>query len=128
MQNYIRYAIYSRVAIADSYSEEKIQEQVRMVEDYLALTDIGALACVYRDQGISDTATNRPGLDSLFADAEAGEIDTVLCTSEDRLGNSEICDLILDKLEKISVKFVAVDRARHCMDEMFWSQVLLSAR
>ncbi len=121
------YAIYARVASADSGSEEKIQEQIRIVEDHLASTDCHTIACVYTDFGISGHTIRRTGLDILFADAEAEEINTVICTSADRLGRGKTCDSLLDKLEEFGIEFIAVDRARRFMDEMFWSQVLLCA-
>ena len=126
MQNYIHYAIYARVAFADSGSEEKIQEQIRIVEDHLASTNCHTIACVYTDFGISGHTIRRTGLDILFADAEAGEINTVICTSADRLGHGEACDLLLDNLEEFGIKFVSVDRARQFMDDMWWSSVLFS--
>ena len=63
----------------------------------------------YADEGISGATMDRPGLQELLQDAEAGEIETVLVAKMDRVARELFVQLFVEKeLTKAGVSLVSV--------------------
>ncbi len=126
MHEYKKYAIYARTALANSDSQDRLQEQIRTALAYLDSIRSDTVARVYVDNGISGATIQRPALRTLLTDAAKGEFDIVFCASEDRLGRSETYELIRDELTHLGVDVIPVDRASAFLTHTMMQDLLMA--
>jgi len=100
-----RAALYGRVSTTDQHEESQAHE----LEEYAKARRLDVVG-VYRDNGVSGSATSRPGLDRLLADAKRARFDVLVVTKLDRLGRSLHHLLaVLGELEALGIDFVSLD-------------------
>ena len=97
-------AIYARVSTERQADRGTIGSQVEALRGHVAAAG-DELAAEYCDDGHSGARLDRPGLDALRDDAEAGLIERVWCLSADRLARVYAYQVIvLDELARHGVK------------------------
>ena len=95
----MKVALYPRVSTADQYKDGySIGEQIERLTKYCEAMGWDVFK-IYTDPGYSGATLDRPGLNNLIADVEAGLIDKVLVYKLDRLSRSQLDTLYL--IEKI---------------------------
>src|SRR5579864_5153745 len=98
----MRAALYARVSTADQHNAIQIRELTEYVE-----RRGWELAGVYQDT-MSGAKANRPGLDSLMADARLRRFDAVLVWKLDRFGRSLVhCVSGIQELSSLGIRFIA---------------------
>ncbi len=109
-----RCAVYTRKSVEDGLEQEfnSLDAQREAGENYIASQKANGWVCLperYDDGGFSGGNTDRPALQKLLKDAEAGLIDIILVYKIDRLSRS-ICDFaeLSKKFDKWDVAFVSV--------------------
>ena len=109
-----RCAVYCRKSVEDAemQSFNSIDAQREAGENYIASQKANGWVCVptrYDDYGYSGGNTNRPALQQLMKDCEAGLVDIIVVYKIDRLSRS-ICDFseLVKKFDEYGVQFVAV--------------------
>ncbi|HZV25497.1 MAG TPA: recombinase family protein [Acidothermaceae bacterium] len=105
----MRAAIYARVS-SDAQAERKtIASQVDAVEDKVT-AEGDDLVARFVDDGYSGARLDRPGLDALRDQAEAGCFERVWCLTPDRLArNFAYQMLVIDELGRLGVEVRFVD-------------------
>ena len=112
----VRCAVYTRKSTDEGLDREfnTLQAQRATAESYIASQrDEGwiVLPDVYDDGGFSGATTQRPALQRLLADVDAGKIDCVVVYKYDRLSRSMLDFLqLLDFFKKRGVSFVSVSQ------------------
>jgi site-specific DNA recombinase len=106
MAEKMRAAVYCRLARAD---DERIAEQENRVSSYAKKQGCGEIA-VFVDNDESGSSLNRPAMNRLNADIEAGLIDAVYVHSLPRIGRN-VCEVLkwLDGLRDKGITVKAVD-------------------
>ena len=109
-----RCVIYCRKSVEDAelQSFNSIDAQREAGENYIASQKANGWVCIptrYDDYGYSGGNTNRPALQQLMQDCEAGLVDIIVVYKIDRLSRS-ICDFseLVKKFDEYGVQFVAV--------------------
>ncbi len=109
-----RCAIYCRKSVEEGLEQEfnSLDAQREAGEAYIASQKANGWVCLpekYEDGGFSGGNTNRPALQKLLQDCEAGLVDIIVVYKIDRLSRS-ICDFAeLSKMfDKWNVAFVSV--------------------
>ena len=108
----MRVAIYARVSTLRQAQAQTIEQQLERLVAYVnqqgwALPEEN----IFRDDGFSGAALNRPGLDRLRDRVTAGEIDCVVMTAPDRLARNYVHQmLLLEQLEKYACRVEFLDR------------------
>ena len=109
-----RCAVYTRKSVEDGLEMEfnSLDAQREAGVNYIASQKANGWACVpdrYDDGGYSGGNTDRPALQRLLADCEAGKIDIIVVYKIDRLSRS-ICDFaeLTKRFDKWNVAFVSV--------------------
>jgi site-specific DNA recombinase len=116
VQTGVRCAIYTRKSTDEGLDREfnSLEAQRETAESYIASQrDEGwtVLPDVYDDGGFSGATTQRPALQRLLADIDAGKIDCVVVYKYDRLSRSMLDFLqMLDLFKKRGVSFVSVSQ------------------
>lgn len=116
VQTAVRCAIYTRKSTDEGLDREfnTLQAQRAAAESYIASQrDEGwiTLPEVYDDGGFSGATTQRPALQRLLADIDAGTVDCVVVYKYDRLSRSMLDFLqLLDVFKKRGVSFVSVSQ------------------
>jgi site-specific DNA recombinase len=117
VQTAVRCALYSRVStderLGQAFNSLHAQREAgdncvaaRRGDSWVALPDD------YSDGGYTGANTNRPGLQRLIADIEAGKVDCVIVYKLDRLSRSMRDFLnLLDLFERHNVSFVSVSQS-----------------
>jgi DNA invertase Pin-like site-specific DNA recombinase len=101
----MKVAIYARVSTSDQHNEIQIKELTEYVE-----RRGWCLAGVYQDQ-MSGVKTQRPGLDTLMADARLHKFDAAIVWKLDRFGRSLVnCVAGIQELTAAGVRFIAVSQ------------------
>jgi len=110
----MRCAVYTRKSVEEGLEMEfnSLDAQREAAESYIASQRANGWVCLpdrYDDGGFSGGNMNRPALQRLLADAEAGKIDIIVVYKIDRLSRS-ICDFasLSKSLDKWNVAFVSV--------------------
>jgi len=112
----VRCAVYARVSTDAQADKEfsSVEAQQQACETYVSLhREEGWITAPepYLDPGFTGSNTNRPGLQRLLADIEAGEIDVVVVYKYDRLSRSMLDFLqLLDSFKRHGVSFVSVSQ------------------
>ncbi len=116
VQTGVRCAIYTRKSTDEGLDREfnSLEAQRETAESYIASQrDEGwvVLPDLYDDGGFSGATTQRPALQRLLADIDAGKIDCVVVYKYDRLSRSMLDFLqMLDLFKKRGVSFVSVSQ------------------
>ncbi len=112
----VRCGVYARVS-TEAQAEQKfssVEVQRETCRAYVNLhRDEGWVVApeVYEDPGFTGANTNRPGLQRLLADIEAGNVDCVVVHKFDRLSRSMLDFLqLLDFFKRHRVSFVSVSQ------------------
>lgn len=110
----LRCAIYTRKSVEDGLEQEfnSLDAQREAGENFIASQKANGwklLPTRYDDGGFSGGNTNRPALQQLLADCEAGKVDVIVVYKIDRLSRS-ICDFteLSRKFDQWNVAFVSV--------------------
>ena len=110
----VRCAIYTRKSTEDGLEQEfnSLDAQREAGEAYIASQKSEGWVCLpdhYDDGGFSGGNMDRPALQRLLADIEAGKIDCIVVYKVDRLSRSLIdFSKIMEVLERHKVSFVSV--------------------
>lgn len=110
----VNVAIYIRCSSSGQVGEDKYGADIqRSACAAYCLSQGWDVHGVYEDLGVTGTMLDRPGLQRLIADAEAGKITTVVFWRLDRLSRSlkDILALIFDVLEPMGVAVKSVTEA-----------------
>ena len=108
--------LYARVSteMQASIRDSSIDTQVGQLKSFIRYKSSGenpwSIVRVYKEKGKSGKNTERPELQSLFADIETGKINTVICTKIDRISRS-LLDFykMIELFEKQNVEFISLD-------------------
>ncbi len=113
----VRCAVYTRKSSEEGLGQEfnSLDAQRAAGEAYIASQGAEGWLLVpdrYDDGGISGATLERPALQRLIQDIEAGRVDTVVCYKIDRLSRS-LTDFakLVDVFERNSVTFVSVTQS-----------------
>lgn len=113
----VRCAVYTRVSTSEQAEKDfsSIDAQREAGEAYVASQRHEGWVCIedrYDDPGYTGANVDRPGLQRLMADIEAGKVDVVLCYKVDRLSRS-LLDFarLLETFDKHVVAFTSVTQA-----------------
>lgn len=113
----IRYAIYTRKSSDEGLEQafNSLDNQHLAGESYVmsqAHEGWGIITKHYDDGGYSGGNMDRPGLQELFRDIEAGLVDCVVVYKIDRLSKSLLDFLkVMELFEKYNVSFVSVTQS-----------------
>jgi site-specific DNA recombinase len=105
----MKVALYARVSSEAQEARGTIGSQLEVLRARVA-AEGHELVVEFCDDGYSGARLNRPGLDALRDQAEAGAFDAVWCLSPDRLARAYAYQvLILDELEQFGVHVLFSD-------------------
>ena len=128
-QTPVRCAVYIRVNIGAPWSAESARMQRDAAQAFLENRDVDGWTCLgtYEDIGYSGGTLERPGLQRLLTEINAGTIDCVIVHTLDRLtrmdsdfGRIVVLPRLYD-LEVVALypkPFVAISTARLAADEL----------
>ena len=108
----MRVAIYARVSTQRQAQAQTIEQQLERLVAYVhqqgwELPEEN----IFRDDGFSGAALNRPGLDWLRDRVAGGELDCIVITAPDRLARNYVHQmLVLEQLEKYGCRVEFLDR------------------
>jgi site-specific DNA recombinase len=105
-----RCAIYCRLSVERPDQElSSVQIQRERCEAYAASQGWGVLPTDYSDDGFSGATANRPALQRLLSDVDAGHLDRVVTVRIDRISRSMLDFLnIMKRLDQRGVALVSV--------------------
>ncbi len=119
--NQVRCAIYCRKSVEKGLDMEfnTLDAQREAAEAYIESQKANGWVCLpehYDDGGFSGGNLNRPALQKLLADCEAGKIDVIVVYKIDRLSRS-LCDFadLSRSFEKWNVAFVSVTQVKQML-------------
>jgi site-specific DNA recombinase len=105
----MRVALYARVSSESQEARGTIGSQLEVLRARIA-TEGHDLVVEFCDDGISGARLDRPGLDLLRDQAEAGAFEAVWCLSPDRLARAYVYQvLVLDELAQLGVRVIFND-------------------
>jgi site-specific DNA recombinase len=105
----MRVAIYARVSTEIQEAKGTIGSQLAALNER-ARREGHQVAATFRDEGHSGARLDRPGLDALRDQAEAGLFEAVWCLSPDRLARAYAYQvLVLDELARHGVRVLFAD-------------------
>lgn len=106
----VKGACYVRVSTDNQLDNYSIEEQTERLEAYCLAKDIHIVK-IYTDGGYSGGNTNRPALQQMLADIDAGIIDIVVVYKLDRLSRSQkdTLNLIEDRFLTKNVNFISIN-------------------
>jgi len=104
-------AIYVRISRDDGMENyESLETQKSLLLDFVRKNSLGTIAGIYEDDNISGSSFDRPGLESLKRDIDAGLIDLLVIKDLSRLGRNNAKTLtFLDYLEEKGVDLITSD-------------------
>lgn len=105
----MRVALYARVSTEAQEARGTIGSQLELLRERVG-TEGHELVGEFCDDGYSGARLDRPGLDAMRDQAEAGAFEAVWCLSADRLARAYAYQvLIVDELARFGVRVVFVD-------------------
>ena len=121
--------IYVRLSQEDMRKGESlsIENQKKMLTDYVSQQAGWNLVWIYEDDGYSGTNFDRPGVRQLLDDAKSGKINLILCKDLSRFGRNyiEVGQYIDYIFPSFNIRFIALsdnvdtlDRNSTAMDLM----------
>lgn len=110
MNKQTRSACYVRVSTENQLENYSIDEQISRLKAYCKAKDY-VIVKFYTDGGYSGGNTNRPALQQMLKDIQAGGIDTVVVYKLDRLSRSQkdTLNLIEDSFLANNIDFVSIN-------------------
>jgi site-specific DNA recombinase len=120
-------AVYVRVSTQHQAQQQTIEQQLERLQTHIQakgwdLPD----HCIFRDDGYSGAALNRPGLDRLRDLASSSVFERVLLTSPDRLARKYVHQILL--IEELEQKGCQVEFLDRPMTQDPHDQLLLQIR
>lgn len=108
----MRAAIYARYS-SDLQSVASIEDQIRICREHIEQAD-GTLVDVYTDYAISGgSMRNRPGIQSLLADARSAKFDTVVAEALDRISrDQEDIAAIFKRLQYADINLITLGEGK----------------
>lgn len=108
----MRIAVYVRVSTYHQMQTQTIEQQLERLRTHIEAQGWPlADEYIFRDDGFSGSALNRPGLDRLRDRAAAGELDLVLLTAPDRLARKYVHQvLLIEELQQHNCQVEFLDR------------------
>jgi site-specific DNA recombinase len=105
----MRVALYARVSSESQQARGTIGSQLEVLRARIA-GEGHELVAEFCDDGFSGARLERPGLDAMRDQAEAGVFEAVWCLSPDRLARAYVYQvLVLDELAQLGVRVVFAD-------------------
>src|ERR1035441_489051 len=105
----MRVALYARVSSESQQARGTIGSQLEVLRARIA-GEGHELVAEFCDDGFSGARLDRPGLDAMRDQAEAGVFEAVWCLSPDRLARAYVYQvLVLDELAQLGVRVVFAD-------------------
>ena len=105
----MRVALYARVSSESQQARGTIGSQLEVLRGRVA-TEGHELVAEFCDDGYSGARLDRPGLDTMRDQAEAGAFEAVWCLSPDRLARAYVYQvLVLDELAQFGVRVLFSD-------------------
>ena len=105
----MRVAIYARVSSESQQARGTIGSQMEVLRARIR-SEGHELVAECSDDGYSGARLDRPGLDALRDQAEAGAFEAVWCLSPDRLARAYVYQvLVLDELAQFGVRVIFAD-------------------
>ena len=105
----MKVALYARVSSESQEARGTIGSQPEALRARIA-AEGHELVAEFCDDGYSGARLDRPGLDTLRDQAEAGAFEAVWCLSPDRLARAYVYQvLILDELDQLGVRVLFSD-------------------
>ncbi len=115
-------AIYARVSSLKQKEGENIQSQILALTEYANKNDyLIPNGWIFKDEGVSGSTLQRPGLESLREIAQEGFVDTILVYSPDRLSRKYAYQLLLEiefQKQNIELIFLNTPRAENPEDQL----------
>ncbi|HEX6269995.1 MAG TPA: recombinase family protein, partial [Anaerolineales bacterium] len=123
----MRIAVYVRVSTSHQTQTQTIEQQLERLRAHIESQGWQlAEEHIFRDDGFSGSALNRPGLDGLRDRAASGELDLVLLTAPDRLARKYVHQvLLIEELQQHNCQVEFLDRP---MSQDPHDQLLLQIR
>jgi site-specific DNA recombinase len=123
----MRIAVYVRVSTSHQTQIQTIEQQLERLRAHIEAQGWQlADEHIFRDDGFSGSALNRPGLDGLRDRAASGELDLVLLTAPDRLARKYVHQvLLIEELQQHNCQVEFLDRP---MSQDPHDQLLLQIR
>lgn len=90
-------AAYMRVSTAEQAAGQSVDSQQQSIQRYLESTQAispGQHFAVFKDEGVSGTTLDRPGLRSLLDACESGEVRVVVVDDPTRLSRARVADTL----------------------------------
>jgi site-specific DNA recombinase len=108
----MRTAVYVRVSTARQAQAQTIEQQLERLRAHVrAQGEELASEAIFRDDGVSGAALNRPGLDRLRDAVRAGSVERVLVTDPDRLARNYVhLMVLLEELERFGCRVEFLER------------------
>src|SRR5687767_5324726 len=105
-------AIYARVSTEKQSQEGTIESQLSVLKEFVQNNGKSVDPdLVFIDKAVSGTTFVRPGLDALRDKAAAGQVDTIIILSPDRLARKYAHQLMLvEEFQKLGVEIIYVNR------------------
>jgi site-specific DNA recombinase len=105
----MRVALYARVSSESQEARGTIGSQIEVLRARIT-TEGHELVAEFCDDGFSGARLDRPALDAMRDQAEAGNFDAIWCLSPDRLARAYVYQvLVLDELAQFGVKVLFCD-------------------
>jgi site-specific DNA recombinase len=105
----MRVALYARVSSESQQARGTIGSQLEVLRARIA-EEGHELVAEFCDDGFSGARLDRPGLDAMRDQAEAGAFEAVWCLSPDRLARAYVYQvLVLDELAQFGVRVIFSD-------------------
>ena len=108
-----RTAVYLRLSVEDNGKKEaeSLENQRKLLVEYVASCPYLELAGVYSDNGFSGTDLERPEFQRMLKDVQEGKIDCIVVKDLSRLGRNYIeAGELLEKIFPfLNVRFIAVN-------------------
>ena len=91
-QSHYNVGIYVRLSQEDERAGESIsiENQKKMLTEYVRKQADWSLAKIYEDDGYSGTTFDRPGVQKMLDDAKTGKINLIICKDLSRFGRNYI--------------------------------------
>jgi DNA invertase Pin-like site-specific DNA recombinase len=103
--------IYARISNNSERSENSIENQIAVCEDFIRRHGGLGYGGVFIDLGYSGTNFKRPGFGQMMAGILTGEVKCLMVKDLSRLGRSyiEVGELLFDTLMQNNVRFISVN-------------------
>ena len=112
-QSHYNVGIYVRLSQEDERAGESIsiENQKKMLTEYVRKQADWSLAKIYEDDGYSGTTFDRPGVQKMLDDAKTGKINLIICKDLSRFGRNyiEVGQYIDYIFPSFNIRFIALN-------------------